>query len=115
MSAPRVIIVDDEQEIHRILRPAFTACGYEVADEMSGREALKRLASSPPNIVVLDLGLPDMDGQCVLRQARSFFQHSHNHSICSKVMDRATHRDSMRGRLILLGASDAGGRTSRGV
>ena len=72
MTSTRVLVVDDEPQIHRILRPALKACGYEVLEAATGREALQIIAASAPDIVVLDLGLPDMDGKDVLREARAF-------------------------------------------
>lgn len=72
MSGVRVLVVDDEPQIQRVLRPALTACGYEVLEAATGREALKIIAVSAPDVAVLDLGLPDMDGKDVLREARTF-------------------------------------------
>lgn len=72
MTGVRVLVVDDEPQIQRVLRPALTACGYEVLEAATGREALKAIAASAPDVVVLDLGLPDMDGKEALREARSF-------------------------------------------
>jgi len=72
MSAIRVLVVDDEPQIHRFLRPALTACGYEVQMAETGRDALRLIATAKPDVVVLDLGLPDMDGKEVLREARNF-------------------------------------------
>ena len=74
MSGVRVLVVDDEPQIHRVLKPALTACGYETLEATTGRDALKAIATSAPDIVVLDLGLPDMDGKEVLREARTFSQ-----------------------------------------
>jgi two-component system KDP operon response regulator KdpE len=72
MSNVRVLVVDDEPQIQRFLRPALIACGYDVLMVSKGREALRLIASAAPDVVVLDLGLPDMDGKEVLREARSF-------------------------------------------
>jgi two-component system, OmpR family, KDP operon response regulator KdpE len=72
MTNGRVLIVDDEPQIRRFLKPALTAAGYEVLTAESGEEALRLLASAAPDVVVLDLGLPDMDGKDVLREARAF-------------------------------------------
>lgn len=72
MSGNRILVVDDEPQIHRFLRPALTACGYEVQSADTGRQALRLIATTAPDVVVLDLGLPDMDGKEVLRQARQF-------------------------------------------
>jgi two-component system KDP operon response regulator KdpE len=68
----RVLVVDDEPQIQRVLRPALTACGYEVLEARTGRDALRMIAASAPDVAVLDLGLPDMDGKDVLREARAF-------------------------------------------
>ena len=70
---PRILVVDDEPQIHRFLGPALDAAGFEPVRVETGRQALSEIAHRPPDAVVLDLGLPDMDGQQVLRQARAFY------------------------------------------
>jgi len=72
MKKTRVLVVDDEPQIQRFLRPALTASGYEVIAAGAGAEALKLIATAAPDVVILDLGLPDMDGKDVLRGIRSF-------------------------------------------
>ncbi|QGM46900.1 response regulator [Methylocystis heyeri] len=72
MSGERILVVDDEAEILRCLRPALTACGYEVLSAESGKEALRAIAARAPDVVLLDLGLPDMDGKEVIAQAGAF-------------------------------------------
>ena len=74
MSGARILIVDDEPQILRFLRPALEASGYEVRHAETGREALRLAANSAPDLIILDLGLPDMDGKDVLVQARQFTQ-----------------------------------------
>ncbi|MBY6241563.1 response regulator [Methylosinus sp. Sm6] len=74
MTERRVLIVDDEPQLRRVLRPALAACGYEVIEAETGRGALEAIAASAPDVVVLDLGLPDMDGKDVLARARAFSQ-----------------------------------------
>jgi len=69
----RILVVDDEPQIHRFLDPALTAAGYEAARAETGRQALAEIARKPPDAVVLDLGLPDLDGQEVLVKARQFY------------------------------------------
>src|SRR5215469_6860335 len=69
----RVLVVDDEPQIHRFLGPALNAAGYEHVRAETGRQALAEMARRPPDAVVLDLGLPDIDGQEVLTRARDFF------------------------------------------
>ena len=71
--ALRVLIVDDEPQIRRFLAPALNAAGYDVLNAENGRDALRMIATAAPDMVVLDLGLPDMDGKDVLRDARIFY------------------------------------------
>ncbi len=73
VSRARILVVDDEPQIHRFLTPALDAAGYEPARADTGAEALREIARRPPDAVVLDLGLPDMDGKVVLIQARAFY------------------------------------------
>ena len=67
-----ILIVDDEKQIHRFLRPTLEASGYTVAQAETGAEALREAAAHPPNLILLDLGLPDIDGQTVLCRLRAF-------------------------------------------
>jgi len=71
---PQVLVIDDEPQIHRFLSPALDAAGYEPRRADSGQEGLRAIALWNPDAVVLDLGLPDMDGKDVLRRAREFYQ-----------------------------------------
>ncbi|MFT3731532.1 MAG: response regulator [Hyphomicrobium sp.] len=72
MTGARILIVDDEPQILRFLKPSLTAAGYEVIVALSGAEALKAAATRSPDVIVLDLGLPDMDGKDVIRELRSW-------------------------------------------
>ena len=72
MTGARVLIVDDEPQILRFLKPALEASGYQVLHAASGHEALRLIANSAPDLILLDLGLPDMDGKDVIERARSF-------------------------------------------
>ncbi len=74
MRPTRVLVVDDEPAIHRFLTPALEANDYDVLKAESGAEALKRIAADAPDVVVLDLGLPDMDGKDVISRAREWSQ-----------------------------------------
>jgi len=67
-----VLVVDDEPAILRFLKPALAAGGYDVATASSMTEAVKAIAARPPDIVVLDLGLPDGDGKHVIRTVREW-------------------------------------------
>jgi two-component system KDP operon response regulator KdpE len=68
----RVLVVDDEPAIHRFLTPALVANHYDVLRADNGAAALQRIANDAPDIVVLDLGLPDMDGKEVIGRAREW-------------------------------------------
>ncbi|HEY0453172.1 response regulator [Actinophytocola sp.] len=68
----RVLVVDDEPQIVRALRINLTARGYEVATAADGAEALRVAASVRPDVVVLDLGLPDLDGATVIEGLRGW-------------------------------------------
>jgi two-component system KDP operon response regulator KdpE len=69
----RILVIDDEPQIHRFLGPALDAAGYEPLRADSGQEGLRGIALWSPDAVVLDLGLPDMDGKAVLEKARAFY------------------------------------------
>lgn len=70
---PQILVIDDEPQIHRFLSPALDAAGYDVKRADTGQEGLRGIALWSPDAVVLDLGLPDMDGKEVLRRAREFY------------------------------------------
>ncbi len=65
-----ILIVDDEPQIQRFLKPALIAGGYAVAQATTGREALRQIDEFRPDAIVLDLGLPDMDGKTIILQMR---------------------------------------------
>ena len=68
----RVLVVDDEPQIRRALRTSLQAHGYEVETAGTGEEGLVAAAEAAPDLVFLDLGLPDLDGTEVIRRLRSF-------------------------------------------
>ncbi|MDH0080969.1 response regulator [Stutzerimonas stutzeri] len=67
-----VLIIDDEPQIRKFLRISLASQGYRVLESTDGRDGLARAALEQPDLVVLDLGLPDMDGQEVLGELRSW-------------------------------------------
>jgi two-component system KDP operon response regulator KdpE len=71
---PRVLVIDDEPQIHRFLGPALDAAGYEPVRADTAAEGLREIARKPPDVVVLDLGLPDLDGKQALTKARAFYK-----------------------------------------
>ncbi|MBB6341701.1 two-component system KDP operon response regulator KdpE [Pseudomonas fluvialis] len=73
-AAPSVLVIDDEAQIRKFLRISLCAQGYRVLEAGSGREGLEQAALGRPDLVVLDLGLPDLDGQQVLRELREWSQ-----------------------------------------
>ncbi len=72
MTLPRVLVVDDEPQIQSLLRIALGSAGYDILPATIGREAIRLAASATPDAIILDLGLPDMDGKDVLRDIRAF-------------------------------------------
>ena len=67
-----VLIIEDETPIRRFLRASLQAEGYRVVEAESGEAGLKAAAQGPPDLVILDLGLPALDGQDVLRRLREW-------------------------------------------
>jgi two-component system KDP operon response regulator KdpE len=70
---PRILVIDDEPQIHRFLGPALDAAGYEPIRADDAAQGLAAIASRAPDAVILDLGLPDMDGKQALIRARAFY------------------------------------------
>ena len=68
----RVLVVDDEQAIRRFLRVTLASQGYTVTEAVTGQEALSIAASQKPDVIILDLGLPDLDGVEVVRLLREW-------------------------------------------
>jgi two-component system KDP operon response regulator KdpE len=71
-TAPNVLVVDDEVQIRRFLRSGFELDGYSVAEAENGREAIRAATLRPTDLIILDLGLPDLDGSQVLERVRSW-------------------------------------------
>jgi two-component system KDP operon response regulator KdpE len=67
-----VLIVDDEPAIRRSVRAGLTARAYEVREAENGERAIAAVAEDPPDLVILDLGLPDIDGVDVCRRIRAW-------------------------------------------
>jgi DNA-binding response OmpR family regulator len=65
---PTVLVVEDERDIREVLRRYLERAGLSVLTSGTGAEAIRLLTSAPPDLVVLDLGLPDVDGTDVLRE-----------------------------------------------
>lgn len=68
----KVLVIEDEESIRKILRLNLEDKGYEIAESASAADGLAKIATFKPNLVVLDLGLPDRDGFEVLRELREW-------------------------------------------
>lgn len=69
-----ILIIEDEQPIRRFLRASLEGGGYRVQEAATGEEGIRTAVSQPPDLVILDLGLPDLDGQEVLNRLREWYQ-----------------------------------------
>jgi two-component system KDP operon response regulator KdpE len=69
---PNALVIDDELQIRRLLRVCLEGNGYRVLEAATGQEGITQAAQHPPDIVLLDLGLPDLDGVTVLKRLREW-------------------------------------------
>src|SRR5574337_763483 len=69
---PAVVLIEDERPIRRFLRATLTSQGYRLFEAATGEEGLAEAAARPPDVVILDLGLPDIDGLEVIRRLREW-------------------------------------------
>jgi two-component system, OmpR family, KDP operon response regulator KdpE len=68
----RILVIDDEPQIRRFLRISLNAYGYEVIEAVRGEDGIGKCATESPDLVILDLGLPDLDGQEVIARIREW-------------------------------------------
>ena len=99
MSEGRILVVDDEPQIQRFLRPALAAAGYQPIEALTAAEAERLVATSAPDLMILDLGLPDKDGKDVIRSVRGW-------SKLPIVVLSARDRESEKIEALDLGADD---------
>jgi two-component system KDP operon response regulator KdpE len=71
---PLILVIEDEEAIRRFLRASLATDSYRLVEAASGEQGIRLAAQQPPDLVILDLGLPDVDGQEVLRQLREWLQ-----------------------------------------
>jgi len=72
MNRPRILVIDDETAIRRLLKISLEADGYALLEASTGNEGLVNASTQRPDIIILDLGLPDMDGMTVLKRLREW-------------------------------------------
>ncbi len=71
---PTALVIDDELQMRRLLRVCLEANGYRVLEAATGKDGIAQAAQHPPDVVLLDLGLPDMEGVAVLKRLREWSQ-----------------------------------------
>ena len=69
---PLILIIEDEVQIRRFLRASLTSHGYRLQEAVTGQEGLTKAATSQPDLIILDLGLPDLDGLDITRRLREW-------------------------------------------
>jgi len=69
-----ILIIDDEVQIRRLLEITLSANGYKISEASTGKEGLAKAAINHPVVIILDLGLPDIDGLDVLKKLREWYQ-----------------------------------------
>lgn len=67
-----ILLVEDEQPIRRFLRPAIEAAGFKLIETSNGKDAILQASQIPPDVIILDLGLPDLDGLEVIKRLREW-------------------------------------------
>lgn len=74
MNNPTILIIDDEVQIRKLLEITLTANNFRVHEASTGKEGLISAAMHPPDLILLDLGLPDEDGQSILKKLREWYK-----------------------------------------
>jgi two-component system KDP operon response regulator KdpE len=73
MNNETILIIDDEKQIRRLLEITLSANGYNILQSANGKEGLIDLATHNPSLIIIDLGLPDIDGQELLKKIREWY------------------------------------------
>ncbi len=76
MNKAEILIIDDESQIQKLLEIILESNGYKVQTAVNGKEGIRMAANHPPELIILDLGLPDKSGHEVLKELRSWYTKS---------------------------------------
>jgi two-component system KDP operon response regulator KdpE len=76
MNKAEILIIDDEPQIRKLLQIALESNGYMVREAATGKEGILLAANHPPELILLDIGLPDINGQEILKQLRGWYNKS---------------------------------------
>lgn len=74
MINPTILVIDDEAQIRKLLQITLESNGFKTTYAITGKEGIIVAANHPPDLIILDIGLPDMNGQEVLKQLREWYQ-----------------------------------------
>jgi two-component system KDP operon response regulator KdpE len=96
---PTVLVIDDEPQIRRFLRAGFELQQFRVADAETGAEGIRQATLKPPDLIILDIGLPDMDGAEVVERLRAW-------SSVPIIVLSVRWKEAEKVRLLELGADD---------
>ncbi len=100
MRPGKILVVDDDPEVRMVTRDFLLSKGYEVAVAEGGREALRMLDASPPDVVLLDVAMPDMDGMETLKRIVA------THPAMPVIMVTANADIEITSKVLQLGAAD---------
>lgn len=98
-NAPVVLVIDDEVQIRRFLRAGFELDGFTVEEAENGANAIRKATLTPPDLIIVDLGLPDMDGSEIVQRLRAW-------SSVPLIVLSVRSNETEKVRLLELGADD---------
>jgi len=75
MNRPEILIIDDEPQIRKLLQINLESNGYKVIQASTGKEGIMLAANHPPDLILLDIGLPDQSGHTIVKELRDWYTH----------------------------------------